>query len=141
MSPAAEPDLPYSRPSERLGREQRLRHTALFRETYDQKRSVLGRTMVLWLRRGEGASLRLGVVASRKVGNAIERNRAKRRLREAYRRARQGFQGNVDVVLAARHAIVSASWEDIQNELQVLARKAGLTAPPGGSPPAPKSNV
>ena len=71
---------------ETLCRKQRLQRTAQFKETYDQNRRWHGRHMVLFLRAAPDASLRLGVVASKKVGNAPERARAKRRLRDAFRR-------------------------------------------------------
>lgn len=82
--------------------------------------------MVLWLGSGENASLRLAVVSSRKVGNAVARNRARRRLREAFRLNRHRMDGKFDVVLVARRAIDSCSFEQIEGELLYLARKAGL---------------
>lgn len=109
-----------------LGRKQRLVPSALFREAYDQGRRQFGRCMVLWLRSGEGAALRLGVVTGRKVGEAVERNRVRRRLREVYRRNRQLFGGAWDVVLVGRRAAAEASWADLSAELLALARRAGL---------------
>ncbi len=84
--------------------------------------------MVLCLRSGEGAALRLGVVASRKVGNAVERARAKRRMREAFRLNRFRFAGELDVILIARRAILDAPWDEVIAELLKLARQAGLMA-------------
>jgi len=82
--------------------------------------------MILWLRRGEDAALRLGVVASRKTGNAVARNRAKRRLREVFRLNRHRFHGNVDIILIARRAILQATWKDLEQDLLSLADGAGL---------------
>ena len=113
-----------------LGRKQRLRHTAQFQQAYDQDRRWHGRFMVLFLRSAPEASLRLGVVASKKVGNAPERARAKRRLREAFRRQRAGFAGTDDVVLVARRSILAAPWDAVVAELRKLAAQAGLTPPP-----------
>ena len=86
-----------------LGPRQRLRRSADFREAYDQDRRRHGKLMVLFLRTAPDASLRLGVVASKRVGNAVERARAKRRLREAFRRLRGALAPSepVDVVLVA----------------------------------------
>ena len=116
---------------ETLCRKQRLLHNAQFREAYEQNRRWHGRHMVLFLRAAPDASLRLGVVASKKVGNAPERARAKRRLREAFRRQRAEFAGRTDdVVLVARRSILAAPWDEVVAELRKLAAQAGLTPPP-----------
>ena len=117
-----------------LCRNQRLRRTSQFRDAYDQNRRWHGRYMVLFLRAAPDASRRLGVVASRRVGNAVERARAKRRLREAFRRHRDAFTapGTDDIVLVARRAILHAPWPAVVADLLHLARQAGLTSSPGG---------
>jgi len=115
------------KPDQRLGRSRRLTRSIHFQEAYNQGRRWVGRLMVLWLRTGEGAALRLGVVAGRKVGGAVARSRAKRLLREAYRRERHRLSGDVDVVLVARRAIVNASWDEVTEELNRLSEQAGLT--------------
>jgi ribonuclease P protein component len=114
------------RPDRRLRRTQRLVAVSDFEETYGQGKSLAGRYMVLWLRRGPGAALRLGVVASRAVGNAVQRNRAKRRLREVWRINRHHLSGECDVVLVARRRLLTAPWNDVVDELAWLTRKAGL---------------
>ena len=103
-----------------------MARSSQFEETYAQNRRFTGCFMVLWLRQGEDASLRLGVVASKKIGNAVERNRAKRRLREAFRLNRYALEGTVDVVLVARRAILKAKWKDVQKDLLSVAMRAGL---------------
>ncbi len=118
---------PGRHPDERLGRLRRLVKSRQFQEAYDQGQCRHGRLMALWLRRAPDANLRLGVVASRRVGNAVQRNRAKRLLREVYRRRRSGFYGPFDVVLVARRAILSASAAAAGEELERLAAAAGLS--------------
>lgn len=137
----AAPSAPQPRRGVRQGlsRRQRLVHSAQFAECYRQGRKWVGKYMVLFLREGEGASLRLGVVSSRKVGGAVQRNLARRRLREAYRKNRQDFCGEVDVVLVARRAIGEARADDVEAELLRLAGRAGLV--PDGSRTAGKGGV
>lgn len=112
--------------SVRLARNQRIRSDREIREAYAQGRRWVGRYMVLWLRSGPGAALRLGVVSSRKVGNAVARNRARRRVREAFRVNRRLMEGDLDIVIVARRKIGSASAGDVESELIGLARRAGL---------------
>lgn len=83
--------------------------------------------MVLWRRSGENAALRLGVVTSKKVSRrANQRNRARRRLREAYRHLRPYLSGDYDVLLIGRRAILDAAWPDLVREMIKLAQRAGL---------------
>ena len=87
--------------------------------------------MVLFLRAAPDASLRLGVVASKKVGNASERARAKRRLRDAFRRNRIRFTASTDdVILIARRSILTADGREVVSELLKLASQAGLIPAP-----------
>ncbi len=114
------------RPDFRLPRSRRVTRSAEFREAFDQGRRYTGRLMVLWLRHGDGASLRLGVVASRKVGNAVCRARAKRRVREVFRMNRHRLRGSADLVVVSRQAILSAPHDAVEREFLVLSAKAGL---------------
>lgn len=113
-------------PDERLGRAQRLISPLLFDEAYEQNQKQIGRYMVLFLRSGAGAALRLGVVTGRKVGAAHHRTRARRRLREVFRRNRAALSGSFDVVLVARNGATRAGWDELVKEFQTLAKRAGL---------------
>jgi len=117
-------------PDQRLGRSQRLIRSTDFADTFSQQRKWVGRTMVLWLRSADDAAWRLGVVSSRKVGGAVQRVKARRRLREVFRRHRAGLTGCYDVVLVARATIVTAPWAAVVDDFMTLARKAGLVTSP-----------
>ena len=110
-----------------LSGRQRMVRSSLFAETFSQNRKWVGRYMVLWRRSGEGASLRLGVVTSKKVHLRANRcNLARRRLREAYRHLRPYLSGDFDLLLIGRRAILSANWKEILREMMKLAQRAGL---------------
>ncbi len=107
-----------------LSNKQRLLKASLFGEAFAQKRSYTGRLMVLWLREGEGAALRLGVVTSKKVSNrAVDRNRARRLVREAFRKHRAEFSAEVDCVIIARRRILDATAAEVESELLWLAKR------------------
>ena len=81
--------------------------------------------------------MRLGVVASRRIGGAVKRNRARRLLRELFRRERKRMRGDFDVVLVARKEILDAEWEELVAELRRLAKAAGLLPTADGQEKGP----
>jgi ribonuclease P protein component len=127
------------RPDQGLARKQRLTRTRDFEETFQQGQRFPGQLMVLWLRHGADAGLRLGVVTAKRVyRRSVDRVRARRRLREAYRRNRFRFRGSCDVILTARQPINKVRFGDIEAELLKLARRSGLIA--GSHPPGPRES-
>lgn len=73
-------------------------------------------------------SRRLGITASRKVGNAVRRNRFKRRVREWFRRRRRELDPGLDVVVIARKSGAALGMEELDER---LSRLLGLTPASG----------
>lgn len=73
-----------------------------------------------------GESIRVGVVASRAVGNAVQRNRAKRQLRACLNRVMPSLQTGWDFIVLARRPILEANFDDICNALGGLLARARL---------------
>lgn len=98
-----------ARGDESLPREQRIARSSDFRAVMSAgSRGVAPYLVAIRLTTGDrSAPPRLGVVASRKIGCAVQRSRAKRLLREVYRRGRRPAG---DLVLIARRGIHEASW-------------------------------
>ena len=91
---------------------------------------MAGRLMVLKILRDPGlGDRRVGLVASRKVGGAVDRNRARRRLRELYRTHRWELPPTgVWLMLIARFPLVRAPRGEVEREFATLLRRAGLAA-------------
>ena len=103
-----------------------LKENYEFRRLYQKGASAVGGGMVLYFRKNRLGHNRLGVTVSVKLGHAVVRNRARRRLREVFRlnsgRLRQGY----DIILVARGRTLSASWKELNDTFLRLCRKLDL---------------
>jgi ribonuclease P protein component len=109
----------------RLTAAQRLRRNADFRAVREQGRRHDGGAFLLtWRPHPEEPVSRLGVVASRaSVGGAVQRNRAKRRLREVFRKHQALVPPGLDLVLTARPATLRLEFAEIEERFVQACRK------------------
>jgi len=80
----------------------------------------------LWALPNDLDHVRVGITASRKVGNAVARNRARRLLREATRHLYPHIATGWDLVLVARSALVTVKEPQVENALHSMLNLAGL---------------
>ena len=80
--------------------------------------------------RGDTAPARYGITASKKIGNAVVRNRAKRRLREIVRHVLSGqAEQGCDYVLIARHNTGTVEWAQLVKDFNKALKRATHDAP------------
>ncbi len=116
---------PETNSRETLSRHQRITDGDVFRRAFDKSEPQVGKLMVLRLTQASGARRRLGVIASRRTfSRAVDRARARRLVREAFRRVRSELEGESDVVILTRRRLISAKREAIEAELLALAKRA-----------------
>jgi ribonuclease P protein component len=105
-----------------------LRH-ADFERVYQQGRRHFSPHMtVFYMRRDSGEGLRVGFTVSRALGGAVDRNRMKRRLREAVRLRRPEESPAVDVVINPKRSLLTADFAGVLKEMtrafQVIQQKS-----------------
>jgi ribonuclease P protein component len=113
----------------------RLSRSAEFEHVYRQGRSVANRHLVLYTFPNASTERpRLGLSVSRKVGGAVERNKVKRLLREAFSHAENELLTGQDVVVVARPPARELAEREglagVDASLAELIAKAGLHASP-----------
>lgn len=96
---------------------QRLRRTAEYQAVRSHGRQIVCGTFlfsILAMPEREPPLRRLGVIASRRVGNAVARNRAKRRFRELFRLHQGKLPPSCDIVLIARRSLAAESFAETE---------------------------
>ena len=117
----------------RLRAGQRLRRNDDFRAVREHGRRMdCGAFLLTWCTRpagGTSVSARVGVVASRAaVGDAVHRNRAKRRLRAIYRKHQTLVPPGLDLILTARAALLRLEFAEVEKKFADICHK--LARPP-----------
>jgi ribonuclease P protein component len=109
-----------------MHRDQRLRRRKDFAAAYRKGRVQGNRLLVIRINPNEGDITRFGFVAGKVVGNAVVRNRIKRRLREAARSLET--EPGLDIVIGARKAAAEADFHALRNALASLLERGGALA-------------
>lgn len=105
-----------------------LKLNHIFRRLYTTQGYANG-MLVLYARPNRLGINRVGITTGKKLGHAVVRNRARRRLREVYRLNEALFKPGFDIVVVARQKCVSADFEKLTAAYLSLAEKAGILLP------------
>ena len=109
-------------PAETLAASQRIRRRPEFERVYNEGARIHGRFMTLFVLPNGGHCPRFGVAATRKLGSAVERNRAKRLSREVFRRNK--VTAALDIVIVPRREMLDAPFASLEADYHAaLARR------------------
>ena len=124
---------PTSR-SDRFPRDRRIRRRPEFTHVFETGVRIKGRLLTVLMAPSDRSRPRLGLVASRKLGDAVRRNRAKRLIREVFRQTPPlpGRQG-IDVVVIPRRELFDAVYSSLESELRSALRRGAARLPPDES--------
>jgi ribonuclease P protein component len=115
----------------RLGRSSRIEQSGEFTRIRQQgQRVVVGCLIANWQRLPDGAKPKLGVVTSKKIGGAVQRNRARRLLRESFRQHQYELAQPVEIILIARNSIAGRAFAEVEKDYLTALRRAGLLKQP-----------
>ena len=104
----------------------RLTRSTDFKRVRNFGKSFAHPLVVLIVLNAEEPGLRVGVAAGRSLGGAVQRNRAKRLLREVVRAEIPSLRPGYDLVLIARASLLQADFVDIKKAIRGLLRRANL---------------
>ena len=119
-----------------LRSDQRLTRTRDFAAVREGGKSWTGRCLILAIRpRPDCAQAHAGFTTTKRIGNAVTRNKVRRRLRMIVRGFFPKITVTHDIVTIAKYPAVKADFPTLQQEWEKLATRAGLFAPGAGPDP------
>jgi ribonuclease P protein component len=109
-------------PADKKSDETRLKKKEQFDHVLQANLKASDQHLLIYAQRNEQASLRFGLIVSRKVGSAVKRNRYKRLLRECFRLHSHEYPAGIDLVLIPR-AVPTPSLQNYAASLKYLTWK------------------
>lgn len=104
----------------------RLRNNIHFRRVYSRGKSYGNRLIVMYILKNKLDYNRIGFSVSKKVGNSVERNKVKRRMREVYRLNYENIKNGYDIVFIPKYNAKDATYKSIESAMLHLVKISGL---------------
>ena len=108
-----------------------LKQNHEFRRLYGKGKSAVSPYFVIYCRKTGRPYSRLGITTGVKLGNAVKRNRARRRIRELYRTHEAGLLPGYDIVMVARTRVIYGRYTELERSLRQMTKKLNLTVQKG----------
>ncbi|WP_223702790.1 ribonuclease P protein component [Sutcliffiella deserti] len=107
-----------------MKKEQRIKKSKEFQHVFQKGKSMANRQFVVYALEKKGQPyFRIGLSVSKKIGNAVVRNRIKRLIRQALLEMKEQLSQEVDIVIIARKPTSDMTYEEVQKSLQHVLRK------------------
>lgn len=103
-----------------------LRDKRNFSAVYNKGKSFGSKHVVLFCKKNSEKYNRLGFLASKKVGNSVTRNRARRLMKESYRNIQSELNEGYDLIFIARKGIEKEKCQTVQKSMIFLLKKADI---------------
>lgn len=103
-----------------------LRRKKDFSVIYNKGKSIGERYIVLFLKKNNHPYNRTAFLASKKVGNSVTRNRARRLMKESYRQLEDSLTSGYDLIFIARNTIKNSKCADVKKSMEAAIRKSGI---------------
>lgn len=97
-----------------------------FQRLYRKGSSAVRGTLVMYAAKGRKNQIRLGITAGKKIGGAVCRNRAKRRIRELFRITQAEISSGTDICIVARGRILDAPYDKLVKDFRGALKELNL---------------
>ncbi len=103
-----------------------ITRNTLFKRLYSKGKSAANHELALYIQKSNAPVNRLGITVSTKLGNAVIRNRTKRRIKEAYRRIENLLPSGYNFVIVARFGAINKKSTELEHSIIKLLKKTDV---------------
>lgn len=111
--------------SENFPKSSRLLKRDEFRRVYDEGRKVQARYFTAFVLTNSHEQPRIGITVTRKAGKSVRRNRARRLVREVFRKNKLLVPQGVDMVINVKQILIDARYSDLEEDFTAFLKRIG----------------
>jgi len=104
----------------------RLRKNMEFKKVYKSGKNYWNRNLILYVKKSGLEESRIGVSITKKVGNAVTRNKLKRRIREIHRENLTSIKKGYDLIIIPKKNAVDLSFKELESAIRHIYKISGL---------------
>lgn len=105
-----------------MDRKYRLRNNREFKIVYSKGKNFWNRNLILYKKKNELEESRLGITITKKFGNAVTRNKVRRRISEIYRLNLYRIKEGYDLVIIPKKNVIDLSNKDLKSALEHILK-------------------
>lgn len=110
-----------------MKKENRLRKNMEFKKVYKSGKNYWNRNLIVYVRRNGTDKTRIGISITKKVGDAVVRNKLKRRIREVSRVYLPNLRKGYDLIFIPKKNAVDLSFAELESAIMHIYRISGIT--------------
>lgn len=105
-----------------MNKHQRIKKNKEFQHVFKKGKSFANRQFIVYVLKSEQPEFRLGLSVSKKVGNAVARNRVKRYIRQTFLELKDDLLPNADYIIIARPQAATLDFHESKKSLEHVLR-------------------
>jgi ribonuclease P protein component len=110
--------------SEKFPKANRVLKRGTFRQVYEKGRKFHTKYFTAFIFENADLLPRLGITATRKMGNSVERNRARRLVREVFRKNKRLVPSGIDIIINVKRSLAEAVFQDLETDFISFLERA-----------------
>ncbi|MCP2034480.1 ribonuclease P protein component [Planomicrobium sp. HSC-17F08] len=107
-----------------MNKQQRIKKNTEFQRIFKKGKSFANRQFIVYVLKNDQPEFRVGLSVSKKVGNAVTRNRIKRYIRQSFLELKDDVQPNADYVIIARQQAANLDFHESKKSLEHVLKIA-----------------